>query len=290
MSKLIVGLTGSIGSGKTTISTLFNSLYQIDIIDADVISRDLLKYNSRIISKISNHFGGKSYINGELNKAYLREIIFNNLQEKLWLENLTHPEIIKAIKIEIKSSKSQYIIVSAPLLIEANIHKLCNRILLVNSPIELQLDRVSKRDNINSELSSKILSSQISFESKLQYADDTIDNSLDLTYLTQQVKTLNLFYTSLNKKNVNNLEESRKEIISIDNQIVELLNKRMNLSKIIAFYKRDNNLEVEDLKREYKVIQNLIQSNKINGEKINNNSLKKIYSIILKESKDIQKI
>lgn len=196
MAKFIVGLTGGIGSGKTTIANMFVDL-GIDIIDADVIARQVVQPNSKALQAIAQHFGSEFISqDGELNRALLRTEVFSHEKSKLWLNNLLHPLIRQTLLDEIESSQSRYCMLVAPLLLENKLDKLVNTVLVVDISQELQLSRTLARDPSSKDEILAIINSQISRESRLAAADHIIDNSSsDLNSVQQQVNTLDSYFS-----------------------------------------------------------------------------------------------
>ena len=164
---MIIGLTGGIGSGKTAVSDLFQDL-GITIVDADLASRVVVEKGREELNKISDHFGQDILTKeGELDRAKLREIIFNSEEEKLWLESLLHPAIAAQIKMELDSSKSLYTVLVSPLLLETEQKNFCTKVLVVDVPVEMQIQRTSERDNVSEEQIKSIIASQIDRDSRL---------------------------------------------------------------------------------------------------------------------------
>lgn len=200
MSAFIVGLTGGIGSGKTTVSDLFLAR-SIDVVDADVVARSLVSEGSEALGQIINHFGNEVLSkDGTLNRPLLRSKIFASDTEKAWLNGLLHPLIRTSIVDQLKNCKSDYCILSAPLLFENSLQGLTHRSLVVDVPVKMQLDRTCKRDKSSISEVKAIISSQISRENRLALADDIINNeSSSLHNLRQQVNALHDKYTALAK-------------------------------------------------------------------------------------------
>lgn len=196
--KVVIGLTGGIGSGKTTVANIFADL-GIDIIDADIAARKVVEPNSSALTQISQHFGLQFIqADGTLNRPLLRSKIFSNEQDKLWLNNLLHPMIRQTMIKEIKQSKSVYCLLVAPLLIENNLQGLVDRILVVDINEDEQIRRAVLRDPSSKEEIIKIIASQIPKMERLQHADDIIDNTQkDLSMIKSSVIKLDQKYRNL---------------------------------------------------------------------------------------------
>lgn len=205
----VVGLTGGIGSGKSTIGDLFLAL-GVPVIDADIIARQVVEKGSPLLAKLSNHFGTDVLTGqGELNRAKLREIIFSHPDEKAWLNQLLHPSIRNEMLAQVERCQQPYAILMVPLLIENNLTHLCDHILVVDVLPEIQIERATKRDNNNAEIIKNIIAAQVSREKRLAYADDIIDNNQPLEQNFEKIK-----------KQVNNLhqiylEKAEKKICHI---------------------------------------------------------------------------
>ncbi|MWN32659.1 MULTISPECIES: dephospho-CoA kinase [unclassified Gilliamella] len=190
----VVALSGGIASGKSTIANLFNKL-GVPIIDADIIARQVVQVGSDAFNQIVQHFSQEILLaNGELDRSQLREIIFNNDHERLWLNHLLHPIIQQETQKQITMQKSTYVIWVVPLLVENNLHTLADRVLIIDTPVSLQLARLVKRDNISESLAKKMILSQVSLQKRLSYADDIIVNEGDFASLTTQVDQLHQQY------------------------------------------------------------------------------------------------
>lgn len=196
-SKYIVGLTGGIGSGKTAASNIFARM-GVEIIDADEISRSLVNSGSPCFEEVVLHFGrGIVDSTGNLDRAKLRELIFNNEQQKQWLENLLHPLVKQEIERKIEISSSKYIIVSVPLLLESGNYDFIDRILVVDVPEKTQVSRIMQRDGNSENLARQIMDTQVSRDERLKHADDILDNNNDLGSLEIQIKNLHEKYLRL---------------------------------------------------------------------------------------------
>lgn len=199
----IVGLTGGIGSGKSMIADLFAELC-VPIVDADVVARDIVEKGSPLLAEIVLHFGEKVRLEtGELNRAELRKLVFQNEQEKLWLNNLLHPAIREKMLQQLHSVDYPYVLWVVPLLIENNLMELCDRVLIIDVEPEIQILRASQRDNNSVELIKQIMQAQVSRELRLSVADDVIENNLsiveNLANLKQKVAELHRTYLHLAK-------------------------------------------------------------------------------------------
>ncbi len=200
MSKLVIGLTGGIGSGKTTITNYFAEL-GVDIIDADIIAREVVAVNSPALKAIVQHFG-HDYIlvDGQLNRALLRSRIFSNEADKLWLNKLLHPLIRNETVKQTKEAKSEYCILVAPLLIENNLLALVDRVLIVDVSEATQISRTLLRDSSSEREVKAIIASQTNRTVRVNVADDIINNDdSSLSEIKTAVLSLNEKYLALTK-------------------------------------------------------------------------------------------
>ena len=190
-----IGLTGGIASGKTKISNLFADL-GVPVIDTDIISRKLLEPGELAYDQVCAHFGS-DILNSDNNidRAKLRKIVFTNPDEKSWLETMLHPLIYqRSHEAMLEHSQASYVLVVIPLIFETNFQSLVDRILVVDCPAELQIERLVKRDNIDESLVRKMMSQQLSNSERLARADDTIHNRTDDIDLGSQVAVLHQTY------------------------------------------------------------------------------------------------
>ena len=189
---LIVGLTGGIGSGKSTVAKAFIAL-GIQVVDADYASRALVEPGMPALKAIVAHFGTKLMLpDGCLNRSALRQIIFSDKMQKSWLESLLHPLIQDWIRSQLKLAlaSSPYVILESPLLFEAEQHLLVSEVLLVDVPVELQLTRAMARDSNTKEQIQSIINAQMSRLDRLGRADLVFDNSLPENTVPARVQDL----------------------------------------------------------------------------------------------------
>lgn len=199
MSGLIIGLTGGIGCGKTTISDEFARL-GITIVDADLIARDVVAPHSIGLTAIIKRFGGAILTpEGTLNRPKLRKLVFADPTLTQWLNTLLHPLIRTEMERQLHASNSIYTILSVPLLLENNLDILCDRVLVVDIDEATQIERVKARDNSELSTINAIISAQIDRSSRLAKSDDIIDNSGKIPESLAQVRKLHDFYSDLTK-------------------------------------------------------------------------------------------
>ncbi len=193
----VVALTGGIGSGKTTIANMFAQL-AVPIIDADEISRQIVQPGTPALSAIVAHFGQQIlHEDGSLNRKKLRRYIFNDDVEKQWLNQLLHPLIAQQTNVLLNNVTTPYALWVIPLLIENHLMNQADRILVVDVPIDVQVERTILRDNISRQLALQIINAQVSREQRLIYADDIINNSGNSENVLRQVELLHRHYLQL---------------------------------------------------------------------------------------------
>lgn len=198
--RLIIGLTGGIGSGKSTVAKEFIAL-GIDVVDADKVAREVVEPGQPALAEIELYFGKQVVnINGELDRAKLRNIIFNCETKKQWLNNLLHPIIRDTLLKKLDKAQSKYVILEAPLLLENQLTKYTDYTLVVDVTEALQIERATERDSNSTAQIQAIMDAQISRKLRLEQADYIIDNSsTDLVVLKQQVNMLHLQFLSIQK-------------------------------------------------------------------------------------------
>ena len=184
----IIGLTGGIATGKTTVSNYINKIYKIPILDADIYAREAVQPNSLTLQSILTRYGQFIQLpDGQLNRQVLGDIIFNNLEEKQWLESIIHPYVVSKFEREISKLKSSIIILSIPLLFEAKLTSLATEIWVVYCYHDKQIKRSIERNKITKKQALKRIESQMSLEKKVDLADVVLENSSTLDALYQQV-------------------------------------------------------------------------------------------------------
>ena len=204
---LKIGLTGGIGSGKTTVTEKFSSL-NVPVIDADEIARKLAQPGQAAYSEIIKAFGEKILErSGEINRHYLRNLIFSDARARVKLESILHPLIRSKIVEKIEALQTPYCIIAIPLLIETGQTDLVDRILVLDISRELQVRRTMARDNASAEAVETIVNSQVDNQTRLSLADDIIDNSGNIENLHKQIEALNKKYRAFT--------HSSEEIIDI---------------------------------------------------------------------------
>lgn len=194
---LVVGLTGGIGSGKSTVANLF-AQKGITIIDTDQLSRDLTAPHQPALKAIVSKLGPTILLaNGALNRALLRTLIFNHTDLRAWLEQLLHPLIRHAMQQQIERALSPYCIAVVPLLLETTPNPLIQRILVVDTQPQNQITRTASRDNVSPAEAAAILQTQVDQATRLKLADDIIYNDDSLADLIPQVDKLHQLYLTM---------------------------------------------------------------------------------------------
>jgi dephospho-CoA kinase len=197
MSKYVVGISGGIGSGKTTVTDLFTKL-GIEVIDADVIAREVVEPGSPALKTIIDKFGHSVLdSSGSLDRAKLRTLVFNGSDIKNWLNQLLHPAIRQLMLLQTQQAKSTYCLMSVPLLVENKIYEQLDRVVIVDVDEPTQLRRTLLRDKTNEQQIRAIMSAQATRQQRLAVADDVIDNNGKADDLDKQVAQLHQQYLQL---------------------------------------------------------------------------------------------
>ncbi|NEO79248.1 dephospho-CoA kinase [Moorena sp. SIO4G3] len=188
--KRIIGLTGGIATGKTTVSNYLADTYRLPILDADIYAREAVQPDSPILKQIYQRYGLQvQHSDGTLNRKRLGEIIFSNPAERQWLEQQIHPYVRDRFQSELDTIVPPTVILVIPLLFEAKMTDLVTETWVVSCSPEQQLKRIQKRDRISKEQAQARINSQLPLQQKIALADKVLDNSSTKEALIQQVST-----------------------------------------------------------------------------------------------------
>lgn len=187
---LKIGLTGSIGTGKSTVSKLLRER-GIAVIDADLLAREIVKKGQECLNDLKNVFGNQVLtIDGELDRKKLGQIVFSDDSKLELLNSATHPHIRRRMKVqmnELESKNNKVIVLDIPLLFEAKMEDLVDIVLVVFAKEEIQIKRIMERDNCTQEEAMRIIKTQISQQDKISKSDYTIDNSGTIEELKEKL-------------------------------------------------------------------------------------------------------
>jgi dephospho-CoA kinase len=188
MTKKIIGLTGGIATGKTTIANYLADAYNLPILDADIYAREAVCVGSPILDAIATRYGKQILLpNGNLDRQKLGEIIFKNPKERTWIENLIHPYVRDRFLAEIQASTVETLVLVVPLLFEAGMTDLVTEIWVVWCSQQQQLTRLMQRNHLTFEQAQARIHSQMPIAEKAARADVVLDNSSTLEALLKQV-------------------------------------------------------------------------------------------------------
>ena len=194
---LKIGLTGGIGSGKSTVCGLFADL-GVPIVDADIIARQLVEPGQPALTRLADAFGaGILNTDGTLNRAELRARTFSDARVRQQLDAIMHPLVYNEIESVVTYLQTAYCIIAIPLLLETQKKHAVDRVLVVDCSVEAQIRRVLDRDKIKREQAEAIIAAQVDRQQRLAAADDVIDNSTNLAHLAEHVKKLHNLYLLL---------------------------------------------------------------------------------------------
>lgn len=197
---MIVGLTGGIGSGKSAAANFFQN-EGITVIDADGLSREVIEQDTPGFEKIVDCFGSAIIdSDGSINRAFLRQEVFDDEKKKKLLESIIHPLVRDLMIKKIAASQSPYSIIMVPLIFETNSMNNYNRILVIDCDPIVQLERAMLRDKNSKIQIQKIIDSQCSREERISIANDIIPNNDSLENLKIRSIAMHKFYLGLSKK------------------------------------------------------------------------------------------
>jgi dephospho-CoA kinase len=186
--KRIIGLTGGIGTGKTTVSNYLASRYQLPVLDADIYAREAVQLGSPILNKIIERYGlGVQLPDGTLNRKHLGEIVFSDPSQRQWLEQQIHPYVGDRITAELNTLVAPTVVVVVPLLFEAGMTDLVTEIWVVSCAPEQQLRRMIERDRLTLEQARDRINSQLPLQEKVGRANVVLENSSTVEVLLQQI-------------------------------------------------------------------------------------------------------
>ncbi|WP_297206246.1 dephospho-CoA kinase [uncultured Pluralibacter sp.] len=192
-----VALTGGIGSGKSTVADAFAGL-NVNVIDADIIARQVVEPGTPGLEAIVERYGTAILLaDGSLDRRQLRERIFSQPAEKAWLNALLHPQIQQETRRQMRLATSSYVLWVVPLLVENQLWKKADRVLVVDVSTATQLSRTIARDGVSKTHAENILAAQASREARLAVADDIIDNNGSPDKLAGDVARLHQHYLML---------------------------------------------------------------------------------------------
>jgi len=185
----IIGLTGGIATGKTTVANYLATTYQLPILDADIYAREAVAAGTPICQMIATRYGSQILLSdGNLDRQKLGEIIFNNQEERSWVESLIHPEVRDRFRRESQALSAPTVVFVVPLLFETGMTNLVTEIWVVYCSEEQQLQRLMQRNNLNREQAAARISSQLPITEKVARSDVVLDNSATLEVLLQQIQ------------------------------------------------------------------------------------------------------
>lgn len=187
---LKIGLTGGIGSGKTTVATIFNS-FGIPIYNSDVRAKYIMNSNIELIDSIKKLLGEESYIDGQLNRSYISKKVFTTPSLLQQLNKLVHPKVAKDFNEWCsKYSDEPFVIKEAAILIESKAHLSLDKVIVVNAPTDIRIQRVLKRDNSNLDAVKARINNQITEEERNKYSDFVINNDGEASLILQVKKII----------------------------------------------------------------------------------------------------
>ncbi|WP_319422038.1 dephospho-CoA kinase [Pleurocapsa sp. FMAR1] len=191
----LIGLTGGIATGKTTVSNYLAEKYNLPVLDADIYAREAVAKNSPILQTIFAHYGERVKLaDDDLDRSSLGEIVFNDLQEKQWLESQIHPYVRDRFQQELHYTLNNTIVLAIPLLFEAKLTDTVTEIWVVSCDRALQITRLQQRNHLTLEQAQSRIDNQLPLVEKVAAADVVLHNNADLADLYAQVDT------AINKK------------------------------------------------------------------------------------------
>ena len=190
---MVVGLTGGIGSGKTTVAKLFSKFNDVAIYIADIEAKKLMNSSEIIKKKLIKQFGESSFVNQKLNRNYISEIVFNDKEKLSILNAIVHPEVAKDFKVFLQTQNAPYVIYESALLFETDGKKYCDEVVLVTAPTAVKIERIQKRDQASEDEILARMNNQMTDCEKIPLADHVLENTT-LESLQKQVMSLHQLF------------------------------------------------------------------------------------------------
>ncbi len=191
---MIIGLTGTIGSGKSTVSEHLKKLGAL-VLDADIISRQVVEPGTEGLKQIIASFGGSiTNPDGTLNRKAMAKLVFADKEKRLLLNSIIHPAVLNTLEdktaAEIRNNPNRVVVWDVPLLIEVGWNEFVDSVWLVTAPENVRIERIIRRDNCTAEQAEMRIRAQMSEDEKLKYSNEVIDNSSTLEKLYAQIDEL----------------------------------------------------------------------------------------------------
>jgi dephospho-CoA kinase len=194
---LRIGLTGGVASGKSLVAARFAE-HGIEVIDADLIARELAQPGQAAHRRIVTEFGPSVLAaDGHIERRRLRRLVFSDPESRRKLEAILHPLVYRRMEELARRSSGPYLVLVVPLLVETGYIGFCDRVLVIDAPPALQLERLMQRDGIDAAEASAMLAAQADRATRLAAADDRIDNSGDIRHLLAQTDGFHRMYSEL---------------------------------------------------------------------------------------------
>jgi dephospho-CoA kinase len=186
--KRIIGLTGGIATGKTTVANYLADAYNLPILDADIYAREAVAVNSPLLEQIVKRYGEKILLaDGSLDRQQLGDLIFNNQEERSWVDDLIHPYVGDRLSLETNNITAKTLVLVVPLLFEAGMTDLVTEIWVVSCSKKQQLERLMQRNQLTPEQAQARISSQMPLTEKTKKADIVLNNNSNVDELLQQI-------------------------------------------------------------------------------------------------------
>ena len=200
MDRFVVAVTGGIASGKTAFADALNQ-FGADLIDADVVAREVVEPGSEALTRIAEHFGPELLLpDGRMDRVAMRARVFADESARMWLEGLLHPLIRARMQALAAASDAPYVVVVIPLLAEGGGRKnypWIERIAVVDVPESVQAERLMTRDKADADMARKMIAAQATRAQRLAIADDVVSNTSTLAHLEGVARNLDVLYRSL---------------------------------------------------------------------------------------------